>query len=114
MSAIGPEIRCREISVGDVSAITLLLEKGFPERNHAHWLRALKRMAEHATPPGFPKYGYLLESDGRPIGVILVIFSSITVNGECAIRGNVASWFVEPAFRGYATMLTSHALARKN
>ena len=114
MSAVRPEIRCREISVGDVSAITLLLEKGFPERKHAHWLRALKRMAEHATPPGFPKYGYLLECDGRPVGVILVIFSSIIANGECAIRGNVASWCVEPAFRGYATMLTSHALARKN
>ena len=114
MSVERPEIRCREISVGDVSAITLLLEKGFPERTHAHWRRGLQRMAEHVTPPGFPKYGYLLECDGLPVGVILVIFSSMPANGENVIRGNVASWYVEPAFRGYATMLTSHALARKN
>ena len=91
MSAVRPELRCRKISVGYVSAITLLLERGFPERNHAHWLRGLKRMAEHATPPGFPKYGYLLGCDGRPLGVLLVISSSKTVNGECAIRSNVAS-----------------------
>jgi len=91
-----------------------LLEKGFPERARAHWTRGLQRMLEHATPAGFPKYGYLLEADGRPVGVILVIFASVIVNGQTSIRGNVASWYVEPAFRGYATMLTSHAQAHKN
>jgi hypothetical protein len=114
MSLARPEIRCRGIRAGDLGAVTLLLEKGFPERDHTHWLRGLKRMAEHVTPPGFPKYGFLLECDGKAVGVILVIFSAMTTNGEDAIRGNVASWYVEPAFRGYASMLTSHALARKN
>jgi hypothetical protein len=107
------EINCREIRPADITTIVTLLQKGFPERDHAHWMRGLQRMAAHATPPGFPKYGYLLESDASPIGVILIIFSSMTVGGERQIRGNVASWYVEPAFRGYATMLTSHALARK-
>jgi len=92
----------------------LLLVRGFPERNQEHWLLGLKRLTEHATPPGFPKYGYLLECDGSPVGVVLVIFSSMIIAGVTSIRGNVASWYVEPAFRGYATMLTSHALARKN
>jgi hypothetical protein len=114
MSPVQPEIRCREIHAGDMSAIMLLLVRGFPERNQEHWLLGLKRLTEHATPPGFPKYGYLLECDGSPVGVVLVIFSSMIIAGVTSIRGNVASWYVEPAFRGYATMLTSHALARKN
>jgi len=97
-----------------VDGITVLLARGFPEREHAHWRRGLQRLAEHPTPSGFPKYGYLLECDGSPVGVILVIFSCMPVDGATTIRGNVASWYVEPAFRGYATMLTSHALARKN
>jgi hypothetical protein len=56
----------------------------------------------------------MLQSNSSPVGVILVIFSSMTVNGQTKIRGNVASWYVEPVFRGYATMLTSHALSHKN
>jgi hypothetical protein len=97
-----------------MSGIVQLLARGFPERDQAHWQRGMKRMTEHATPAGFPKYGYLLECDRSPVGVVLVIFSAMNVNGTSSIRGNVASWYVEPAFRGYATMLTSHALARKN
>ena len=92
----------------------LLLARGFPERKPAHWQLGLQRMTVHATPPGFPKYGYLLECDAIPVGVILVIFSSMVAAGATLIRGNVASWYVEPRFRGYAPMLTSHALARKN
>jgi hypothetical protein len=114
MASTRPEINCREIRPADVTAIVTLLQKGFPERDRAHWVRGLQRMAERATPPGFPKFGYMLEFDANPIGVILVIFSSMTVGGQPQIRGNVASWYVEPAFRSYATMLTSHALSRKS
>jgi hypothetical protein len=109
-----PEIHCREIRASDIVDIVTLLEKGFPGRGRDHWTRGLQRMADHSTPGGFPKYGYLLESGGTPVGVLLVIFSAIEVGGEEKIRGNVASWYVEPAFRSYATMLTSHALAHKN
>lgn len=108
------EIRCREIGTTDIDGIVNLLTSGFRERTRAFWVRALKRLSEHPTPPGFPKYGYLLECRGAPVGVILLIFSSILVNGEPRIRCNVSSWYVEPAFRGYATMLTSHALKHKH
>jgi hypothetical protein len=59
MSSVLPEIRCREIHAGEMSGVVLLLERGFPERDRAHWQLGLKRMTEHVTPPGFPKYGYL-------------------------------------------------------
>jgi hypothetical protein len=114
MLATRPEIHCREIGSGDIAEIVNLLRKGFPERDRAHWLRGIERMGALVVPPGLPRYGYLLESNGAPVGVILVIFSSMNMGGEIRVRGNVASWYVEPAFRSYASMLTSHALARKN
>ncbi len=112
----GVEIRCREILTGDIDAIVNLLTRGFRHhrRTRDFWVRALRRLSEHPTPPGFPKYGYLLDCNGAPVGVILPIFSSIPVNGATRIRCNVSSWYVEPAFRGYATMLVSLALKHKH
>jgi hypothetical protein len=40
-----------------------------------------------------------LESDGTPVGVILLIFSMIGAGGGCTPRCNISSWYVEPAFR---------------
>lgn len=107
-------IRSREIRPDDIDRIANLLHTGFPERSRDHWLLTLNRLATHATPAGYPKFGYMLETDGTPVGVLLLIFSSMMVAGETRIRGNVASWYVEPSFRSHATMLTSRALAQKN
>jgi hypothetical protein len=118
VSLPGPSrIRCREINEADANEIIDLLTKGFRGRYHrtrAFWANALHRLSEHRTPPGFPKYGYLLESDGTLVGLILQIFSSILVNGEPTIRCNLSSWYVEPRFRSYAALLISHALRHKN
>jgi hypothetical protein len=106
-------IRCREIGTADVERIVNLLTSGFRNRTRGHWVSALKRLSEHPTPPGFPKYGYLLESRDTPVGVILLIFSSILVEGETRIRCSTSSLYVEPAYRSYAAMLVSHALKYK-
>jgi len=90
-----------------------LLARGFPERARQFWLNAFVQMTRHATPPGLPKYGYLLESDGAVRGVILLIFSSVP--GEASVtRCNLSSWYVEPAFRAYAPLLVTHAIGRKD
>jgi hypothetical protein len=109
-------IRCREIEGADIDGVLKLLAHGLrnPHRSHRFWKRALQRLSAHPTPFGLPKYGYLLEHKGVPIGVILLIFASILVNGEPRIRCNVSSWYVEPAFRGYAAMLASRALKHKH
>jgi hypothetical protein len=99
-----PRIRCREIGSADVKGIVNLLTRGFPS-THDHWVSVFNRLSEHPTPPGFPKYGYLLECDGIPVGASLLIFSSITSDGRPSIRCNVCCWYVEPAFRSYAPML---------
>jgi hypothetical protein len=114
MSSPPRPIQCREIRSADIDRIASLLHSGFPECSRDHWALTLNRLATHSTPPGYPKFGYLLESDGIPVGVLLLIFSSMAVDGETRIRGNVASWYVEPPFRSHATMLTSRALAHKN
>jgi hypothetical protein len=61
-----------------------------------------------------PNYGYVLECGGRPVGVILLIGAMPRTGAEPeAMRCNVSSWYVEPAFRSYASLLTSRALQCK-
>ena len=113
MSSADLRIRCREIGSADVDRIADLLTRGFPERTREFWLRALRRLSEHSAPEGFPQYGYMLESDGSPVGVILLICSCLDTGGEKRIRCNVSSWYVEPGYRVYASILASHALKRE-
>src|ERR1700722_1591304 len=110
------QIKLREITYADTGGVVNLLTSGFrgDRRSRDFWMRALKRLSEHATPDGFPKYGYLLECKGIPVGIILLIFSSVPVNGVERIRCSVSSWYVEPAFRFYASTLVSRALKHKD
>jgi hypothetical protein len=114
MASAQRRIQCREICAADIEQIARLLHAGFPERSRDHWMLTLNRLAVHATPEGYPKFGYLLAIDDVPVGVLLIIFSSMVVGSEVRIRGNVASWYVAPQARIHATMLTSRALAYKN
>jgi len=70
-------------------------------------------MSERATIEDFPKYGYLLETSGEVVGVLLVIYSlGAGTTGE-TIRCNLSSWCVDKAFRGYAILLHTVAVNRK-
>jgi hypothetical protein len=106
-------LRCREIAPADVEAIVSLLHAGFPGRGRPFWAAALGRMTRRATPPGYPKYGYLLEYDGSPVGTILLLYSYFVVNKRVAVRCNVSSWYAVSDFRSYASILTSYALRNK-
>jgi hypothetical protein len=107
--AIG-RVGCREIRGEDTNAVVDLLTRGFATRPRGFWVRALGRLAAHPTPPGYPKYGYLMETAGAPVGVILLIFSVVANDRKTGVRCSVSSWYVDPAYRGFATMLTSYAL----
>jgi hypothetical protein len=109
-----PAIRCRQIGETDVTAVASLLKRGFPTRSQQFWLNALRQLARRAPPPGFPQYGYLMESGDDPIGAILMICSTMTEGERTATRCNLSSWYVDPAFRTYASLLVSHALAHKD
>jgi hypothetical protein len=114
MTISPPKIRCRQIEDADIGGLVELLTLGFGLRSRAYWGRAFNRLADHATPPGMPKYGYLLESGGRPEGVILTIFSSIPGPGGPRIQCNLSSWYVTAPLRSYASLLISNAIRHKD
>lgn len=107
-------LRCRQIVEADVPGVTALLARGFPNRGHKFWQRALERLGRRQPPEGLPQYGYLLESDGAVVGALLLICSTLQIGGKCGPRCNLSSWYVELAFRAYASLLVSRALAHKD
>ena len=106
----GPRIR--EIKQTDVELIIDLLARGFPKPRR-YWEVGLARLRVRSLPAGTPRYGYMLEANGRPVGTILVISSLRRSGGRQVLFSNISSWYVEPAFRSHATPLLGRALANK-
>jgi hypothetical protein len=106
-------VRCREIHAEDVSNVVDLLTHGFA-RDRCYWTRALTRLTDHPTPPELPKYGYVLDVGGTLVGVVLLIATTVYVNGERHNRCNVSSWYVEPAYRSYGSILAMRAIRHPN
>jgi hypothetical protein len=105
-------LRIREILDGDIHAITDLLTCGFPSQRR-YWEVGLERLRTRFAPPDMPRYGYMLEADGKPIGVILLISSLRWVKDRRELFSNLSSWYVDPAFRSHATQLLKRALINK-
>src|SRR5689334_7800278 len=102
-------IQARQIRESDVGSVTDLLARGFPARPPEFWRNVFVRLNKRAVPADLAKYGYLLESGRTVVGAVLLIFSN---SGDAdTIKCNVSSWFVEPAFRGYASLLVRKALS---
>jgi hypothetical protein len=108
----GQTIRCREISETDIDAVADLLTRGFIGRSREYWIQGLRRQTEREVPKGYPRFGYMLDHDGLPVGVLLLLYTSRTDGHEAAVHCNLSSWYVEPAFRNYAPLLTK--IAQKN
>jgi hypothetical protein len=100
-------VQRRQVQEADLGAVAELLARGFRFRPKSYWLRGFARMGARKVPAGYPRYGLLLESEGRVVGAILTIYSSVPYDGGAVIRCNVSSWYVEPEFRGYAALLAS-------
>jgi hypothetical protein len=105
-------LRCREISETDFDAVADLLTRGFVGRSRQYWLQGLRRQATREVPDGYPRFGYMLDNDGMPVGVLLLLYTSRVNGGKTAIQCNLSSWYVDPAFRNYAPLLTK--IAQKN
>ena len=109
MTALKPLIRCREIGEADIDRIADLLTRGFEGRSRDDWMRGLRRQAARDVPQGYPRFGYMLDNDGMPVGVLLLMYSLRESGGETTVFCNLSSWYVEPAYRNYAPMLTKIA-----
>ena len=112
MSTPSP-LRCRAITVADLAAVSALLTEGFPDRPQAYWDAALDVLRTRDTPEEYPRFGVMLETGGACVGVLLQIFSRVVEGGLSLVRCNVSSWYVAPAFRGYATLLVARGLRHK-
>jgi hypothetical protein len=109
-----PRVRFRQIVDSDVNDVVELLTRGFaPRRKRSFWHEAMTRLAAHAV-PGAPRYGYMLDDGSRPVGVVLLVSSSVPRGDGPHLRSNVSSWYVDPAFRSYASVLISQAIRHKH
>jgi hypothetical protein len=106
---VAQKLRCREIADTDLDAVAELLTRGFAGRSREYWLQGLLRQAARQVPNGYPRFGYMLDHDGRPVGVLLLLYSARGIGAEVEIQCNLSSWYVEPAFRNYAPLLTKIA-----
>jgi len=99
-------LRCREITEADLDAVADLLTRGFMGRSRDYWMSGLHRQATREVPDGYPRFGYMLDHDGLPVGILLLLYTARSSGGVSAIQCNLSSWYVEPAFRNYAPLLT--------
>jgi hypothetical protein len=113
-SANTPRLRSRQIAESDLEAIAKLLSIGFPRRSQAYWREALARLSERPVLEGFPKYGFVFDYDGAPVGVLLLIHTRVLTPSGVVTRCNVSSWYVEEKFRSFATLFISRALNAKD
>jgi hypothetical protein len=102
-------IICREIEPADFESLSELLSSGYDSTNCAFWMGRFKRLTMHTPPPGYPKFGFVLERGGAPVGVIISIYSAITISNVRKIRCYFTNWYVKAEFRSYASMMVSRA-----
>jgi hypothetical protein len=98
-------IRCREIELADLDGVADLLTRGFPGRSRDYWMDGLRRMSVREAPKDFSRFGYMLDNEGTPVGVLLSIYTARNDGGVTSIRCNLSSWYVEPVFRNYSMMM---------
>jgi hypothetical protein len=109
-----PQVRCREIEVADLDAVTDTLVRGFPERPRSYWTKALETLRTRPRPSDLPTFGFLLETRGSVVGVLLLIFSRLGEGPDAPVRCNTSSLCVDEGFRGYSPLLSSVALRLKH
>lgn len=114
LAAKKSDVRVRLIEEGDIPTVADCLRRGFPYRSRGYWVRALERMARRRQIGEFPRFGYLLDTSGGAVGVLLVIYSSHPGEAGDNIRCNLSSWCVDMDYRFYAPLLHAVAVSAKN
>jgi len=109
------DVRLRQIGEVDIPDVVDLLVRGYGKaRSRQFWQNMLDGLTHRTVPPGFPRYGYVLENEGALVGVVILIFSTIWEKGIPHVRCNGSSIYVDPAFRVYAPVLIGRASLDKS
>lgn len=114
VNGVQPAVRRREILDQDLPGVVDVLMRSFPHRQRTYWQRGLRRMGERPAVEGCPRYGYLLEAGGIPVGVSLMLYDGTPGEGGIRLRCNLSSWAVDPPFRMQAPLLVAPALKRRD
>ena len=112
MPAVQP--RFREIQESDVDAVADLLTRGFVHRSRQYWMSGLRRQGARSLPANAPRYGYMMEHEGKPVGCLLLIYSTKVIDGETVVCCNNSSWYVDSEFRNYAALFATMTQKRKD
>ncbi len=107
-------IRRREIADIDLPAVAEFLSKGFTLRPAGFWLRGLQKQANRARPENTPKYGYALFNGDNIVGAILMFSAIVNTESGPVQRCNLSSWFVDPKYRNFGSLLITSALKNKD
>lgn len=106
-------VHTRQIDDADIAPVAHLLAQGFRRSSWRNWIDIFDRLAQHRTPVGFPKYGYLMANEGVPVGAIIVVSSTLQTGSTRVLRCNLSSWYVSPPFRSFAPLFISKILRNK-
>jgi hypothetical protein len=108
--------KVRLITDADIPAAINLLTYGYGPgrapgivRSRDFWKDIFSYLNHRRLPAELPRYGYVIDSDGELVGILLLIFSTIWENGKAKIRCGGSGWYVDPAFRLYAPLLIKKA-----
>jgi hypothetical protein len=101
----------REITDDDLEAVRQLLVEGFSLRSEDYWTKGLANLRSLQRVEGCPRYGYIVDVDSAPQGVLLTITSERGVHGA---RTHFSSWYVREGYRQFALLLFRHALELEN
>lgn len=94
-------VKCREITDADVHAVVDCLARNFRRRSRRFWHRSVMAIGARPQVLNYPRYGNLLECNGKVVGVLLTIYH----NNHNRIQCNLSSWCVDNEYRSYAIML---------
>jgi hypothetical protein len=115
LSRTPTNIRTRQINDSDVPEAVNLVTRGYgTARPREFWEQIFACLSRRAVPEGYPRYGYVIESDGKFVGIMILIFSTVWEGGTAKIRCNGSGIYVDPDFRFYAPLLISRAHKDKN
>ena len=108
----GPNARvgCRSIIDDDADTVIELLCAGFSSRAKSYWQNAFETLRNRCVPEGCPRYGHVLIVDSVIVGVILLICVAVP-DEDGVLRCNLSSWYVDPRFRIYASLMVKVALS---